>query len=91
MCISPDCRDPVIVCADDDCEVCTKKHLDCKQIFVNSFVKEIIKKKQEITPVIEEAIQALETLYDDIIERLSDDKNHVLDQIGLLGLSKEEI
>lgn len=65
--------------------------MDCKQIFINAFVNQIIKKKQQITPVIEEAIQSLENLYDDIIERLSDDKNHVLDQIGLLGLSKEEI
>lgn len=53
-------------------------------------MEQIQAKRQKITPEIELAMKAMETAYDEAIERLSEDKEQIRYQAEMFGFSEHE-
>ena len=74
LCASGSCKINSFICLDEKCENCSTSHEECEIYKLPKVISKLNKKKQKITPQIEDAIKAMETVYDEAIEKLSINK-----------------
>ena len=90
ICVSPKCIENAMICFQESCDSCEKSHQHCEYYRLNSLLQQIMSKRQKINPEIELAMKTMENVYDEAIERLSEDKERIRYQAEMFGFSEYE-
>ena len=65
------------MCFEESCDRCEPDHRQCECYRADSMVDQLVAKRKKITAEVEKTIKTMEKVYDEAIERLSEDKEQL--------------
>ena len=91
LCCSPNCEKSALVCRKKQCECLENEHGKCDFIYTQGIIEDIQAKKIEIPEDVVKAIDKVDKIYDQAIDKLSMDREAMQKWKENYGLSIEEI